>query len=62
MATVDREFSCRRMEGVKEEAGRRWLRGHLFEGTESWDSPLQGCFDHLKCRFHYFHNHEAFKV
>lgn len=47
---------------MKEEAGRRWLRGHLLEGTESWDSPLQGCFDHLKCRFHYFHNHEAFKV
>lgn len=25
-------------------------------------SPSQGCFDHLKCRFHYFHNREAFKV
>lgn len=46
----------------RKQAGKQF-RGHFLEGGGSRVLFLfQGCFDHLKCHFHYFHSHEAFKI
>lgn len=58
---VDRAFSCIGTQGMKKGAGRDAVQRASEKVVEAGVLfLLQGCFDHLKCHFHFFRSHEAF--